>query len=78
MEPVERTYLIRKFERYCKQYYIQVGLVGSTESKIRPRDFCIAEEGYFTIRDIIFDLKVLTEKQIEEHENHMREQYKNI
>lgn len=31
---------------------------------------------YNLIRIICLDLKVLTEEQIEEHENHMKEQYK--
>jgi len=72
---MHRTYLLRRFERYCKQYFIQVGLWESSEYDKRPRYFYTTEEGYFLIRDICLDLKVLTEEQIIEHENHMKEQY---
>lgn len=74
MESKEKTYLIRKFERHCKQYYIQVGLWGSQDPRLH-RDYYTASETYFLIRDICLDLKVLTEEQIEEQENHMKEQY---
>jgi len=70
-----RTYLLRKFERYCKQHYIQVGLWESSEYDKRPRYFYTTEEGYLLIRDICIDLNVLTEEQIMEHENEMRKHY---
>ncbi len=76
MESKEKTYLIRKFERLCKQYYIQVGLWGELVTPWGHRDYCTAHETYFMVRDICLDLKVLTEEQIEEQENHMKEQYK--
>ena len=72
---MHRTYLLRKFERYCKQHYIQVGLWESSEYDKRPRYFYTTEEGYLLIRDICIDLNVLTEEQIMEHENEMRKHY---
>ncbi len=74
MEPKEKTQLIRLFEKYCKKYILSTQKIGHLIFE-DVREIGVSEGEYFTIRDICLDFGVLTEEQIMEHENHMREQY---
>lgn len=68
MESKEKTYLIRWFEKCCKSVYKLKGFESIDDYREQAK--------YSLIKDICIGLHVLTEEQIEEHENHMKEQYK--
>ena len=64
---IYKTYLLRKFERYCKS-------VNNLKDVPYIERFQAHAE-YNLIRIICIDLNVLTEEQIMEHENEMRKHY---
>lgn len=75
MDKEERIYLIRKLESSCKHYYKLKNADAIPDRKNYNYDIIRAEGEYKMLRVVCFDLKVVDMNQINDLENHMKEQH---